>query len=482
MSLGGGSSLAPEPGALAGRRPAMVTMGVVMVLTMSTWFSASAVIPQLRDVWSLSTNEGSLLTIAVQLGFVVGAVASAFLNLADVFPPRRVLWVAAAVAAVVNAGIVLVDGILVALVLRFLTGAFLAGVYPVLLKLVSTWYRTGRGAALGIMVGALTLGSALPHFVNGIGGADWEYVILATSAFTLAGALLTALAVHEGPFPFPRAAFDPRQAGQVFANRGLRLASFGYFGHMWELYAMWAWFLVFFADALARDGSENTRLAALATFAVIGIGAIGCWGGGVLGDRWGRTRTTALAMALSGACALVIGFAHGGPIALLLVIGLVWGVTVVADSAQFSTIASEVCDQAYVGTALTLQLAAGFALTILTIWLISVLRDQLGGGGRSRSSPQGRLWVSRRRSISCASPKRDGSPGGAASLWVPKPSSASRGARCSRRGVPNPVRIGGWNIRAPQGLWCLKNPIGEGRTEFWGPTGAGGGEPIRATT
>ena len=356
----------------------MGAMALVMVLTMSTWFSASAVIPQLRDLWDLSTNEGSLLTIAVQVGFVVGAVGSALLNLADVHPPRRVLWIAAAGAAAANAGIAVSDGIVFALVLRFVTGMCLAGVYPVLLKLVSTWYRSGRGVALGVMVGALTLGSALPHLVNGVGGLDWEWVILATSGLTASGAALTALFVREGPFPFPRAPFDPRQAGQVFANRGLRLASFGYFGHMWELYAMWAWFLVFFADALSRDGHDSTRLAALGTFAVIGVGAVGCWGGGFLGDRWGRTRTTSLAMAISGACALTIGFAHGGPAAAVLVIGLVWGVAVVADSAQFSTIASEVCDQSYVGTALTLQLAAGFALTILTIWLIPVVRDEFG--------------------------------------------------------------------------------------------------------
>jgi MFS family permease len=362
-----------------GATRALLTMAGVTVLTMATWFSASAVVPQLREEWGLSTNEASLLTIAVQLGFVFGALVSAFFNLADVYAPRTILWASALGAAVANALFVLADGPWLAIVFRFATGAFLAGVYPVALKIMSTWFRRGRGLALGVMVGALTLGSALPHLVNGAGGLDWEYVILATSAVTAAGAALAFFSVREGPFPFARAAFDPKQAAQVFRNRGTRLASIGYFGHMWELYAMWAWFFAFFTDSLANDGYEGgRRAAAVATFAVIGIGAAGCWLGGLLGDSWGRTRTTAAAMAVSGTCAVLAGLAYGGPYALVLAIGMVWGFAVIADSAQFSTIVSELADQLYVGTALTVQLAAGFTLTVLTIWLVPVLRDELG--------------------------------------------------------------------------------------------------------
>ena len=362
-----------------GQRAALALMVAVIVLTMTTWFSASAVVPQLRDDWQLTTNQASLLTIAVQLGFVAGALVSAFLSLADVFPPRRVLWLSAALAAIANALIALVDSPELAIPLRFLTGAFLAGVYPVALKIMSTWYRSGRGVALGILVGGLTLGSALPHLVNGTGELSWQAVIIATSVLTLAGAAITALALRDGPFPFPAAPFDPRQVGRVFTNRATALASAGYFGHMWELYAMWAWFLAFFGDSLAEAGhSDARRAAALGTFAVIAIGALGCWLGGVLGDRWGRSRTTAAAMALSGACALLIGFTFGGPPALVLAVGLVWGFAVVADSAQFSTVVSEVCDQVYVGTALTMQLAVGFTLTVVTIWLVPVLRDSVG--------------------------------------------------------------------------------------------------------
>lgn len=362
-----------------GRWRALTVMAGAMLLGMTTWFSASAVVPQVRATWGLTTNQSSLLTIAVQLGFVTGAVLSAALTLADVFPPKWVFCVAAMGAAVVNAGLVLAHGPGLAIPLRFATGFFLAGVYPVGLKLLSTWFRRGRGMALGVMVGALTLGSAMPHFVNGIGGLQWRAVILSTSILTVAGALLAALTIHDGPFPFSRAPFDPQQIRQVFTNRGVRLASLGYFGHMWELYAMWAWFLAFATDSLSARGTTNARRsAALATFTVIGIGAVGCWLGGILGDRWGRTRTTAAAMAISGACALGIGLTFGAPFPLVVAVGLVWGVTVVADSAQFSTVVTELADQSYVGTALTLQLAVGFTLTVVTIWLVPILRDHLG--------------------------------------------------------------------------------------------------------
>ncbi|MGI8793514.1 MAG: MFS transporter, partial [Acidimicrobiales bacterium] len=360
------------------RWSALVRLAVAMVLAMTTWFSASAVLPQLRNEWGLSTNEGSLLTIAVQLGFVAGAVASAALNLADLVPPRRLILFGALGAAVANAGLLAVDGAGGAIPLRFATGMFLAGVYPPGLKSMATWFRRGRGMALGVMVGALTVGSAMPHFVNGLGGIDWKVVIVATSVLTVAGGLVAEFVGRDGPFPFPVATFDPRQASRAFADRGVRLATFGYFGHMWELYAMWAWFAAFYGDRLVLAGSTDPRRgAAYATAAAIGIGGVGCWFGGVLGDRWGRTKTTALAMTISGTCAVVIGLARAAPVPLVLVIGLVWGFWVVADSAQFSAMVTELADQRYVGTAVTLQLAAGFVLTVATIWLVPILRDSL---------------------------------------------------------------------------------------------------------
>jgi hypothetical protein len=276
-------------------------------------------------------------------------------------------------AAAVNALLGVAGGAAAGIPLRLATGFFLAGVYPPALKLMATWFRSGRGLALGTCVGALTLGSALPHLVNGLGGLDWHLVIYATSALTLAGGVIARLGVGDGPYPFPRGRFDPHQARFVFANRGVRLASLGYFGHMWELYAMWAWFVVFFR-AVHGPGTG----AAYATFAAIGAGALGCVAGGLLGDRWGRPQASATMMVASGACAVAIGIVAQWSAWVALAVGLVWGFTVVADSAQFSTMVTELAHQAYVGTALTLQLAVGFTLTVATIWLIPVLERDVG--------------------------------------------------------------------------------------------------------
>ena len=338
---------------------------------MATWFSASAVVPQLRDEWDLSSSAAAWLTIAVQLGFVVGALASSLTTAADVIPPHVVIFWGAVGAAGANAAIVATHGPAGAIPLRFATGFFLAGVYPPALKLMATWFRRGRGTALGILVGALTLGSALPHLVNGLGGLDWQVVIVVTSVLTLIGGAVALVAVPEGPYRFPAATFDPHQARLVFANRGVRLTSLGYFGHMWELYAMWAWFLVFARDSLFSSAS----VAALVTFAVIAAGAIGCVVGGLLGDRIGRPETTVAFLACSGICALLIGLL---PTWAAVLVGVLWGFAVIGDSAQFSTLVTEYADQAYVGTALALQLAAGFTLTVATIWLIPVLEHAVG--------------------------------------------------------------------------------------------------------
>ena len=363
----------------AGRWLALALLAAALVLSMTTWFSASAVVPQLRAEWSLSGSAAAWLTIAVQLGFVCGALVSSFLNLSDIVSPQRVILGGSLGAAAANALLGTAAGAAAGIPLRFATGFFLAGVYPPAFKLISTWFKKGRGIALGVLAGAIAVGSATPHLVNGLGGLQWIVVIYATSVLTLAGGLISGFAIKDGPFPFPRATFDPRQAGRVFANRGVRLAAFGYFGHMWELYAMWTWFVAFFSATPAiREASAGS--AAYATFAVIAIGGLGCWAGGVLGERWGRTKTTALMMTVSGSCALLIGLLLGAPAWIVLLVGLVWGFAVIADSAQFSTMVTELADQAYVGTALTLQLAVGFTMTVATIWLIPLLVSVFGWG------------------------------------------------------------------------------------------------------
>ena len=372
---GYGPAMTSDP---AGRWPALARLALAEFLAMSTWFSASAVVLELRSVWELTPVGSSMLTIAVQLGFVLGALVSAALALADVFPPRRVMALGAIGAAGANAGLLAVTSAGPAIALRFLTGVCLAGVYPPALKAMATWFRRQRGLALGVMVGALTLGSALPHLVRGVGGLDWRIVVVVTSVVTVLGAAV-AVVGPDGPFPFPPARFRPRQALEVVTQRPVRLASYGYFGHMWELYAMWAWIAAYLTASFTRTGAAApATLAAFGAFAAIGVGAAGCIVGGVLADRRGRAWATSVAMTASGATAAIAGLVWAGPPVIVLAVVLFWGFWVVADSAQFSTLVTEVADQRYVGTALTLQLALGFALTVVTIWLIPLLVDGVG--------------------------------------------------------------------------------------------------------
>lgn len=356
----------------AGRLRPLLFLSIALVLGMSTWFSASSVIPQLQEAWTLTATSKAWLTIAVQLGFVAGAVVSAILNVSDRIRPQIVILMGGVGAGVANLILIWASGPAVGIPLRFASGFFMAGVYPPAFKLISTWFRESRGMALGVLAGAIIMGNATPHLVNGLGGVDWENVIVVTSLLSATGGVV-AMYVPDGPFPFPRSVFDPKQVAKVFANRGVRLASIGYFGHMWELFAMYAWFLVFFSDQLAEQGLDAFPRAAFVTFAVVAMGALGSLVGGVVADRWGRSNTTILMLTVSGVCSLGIGLLFGGPTWLIVMVGLIWGFTVVADSAQFSAVVTEVADQSYVGTALTMQTAVGFTVTVATIWLIPIV-------------------------------------------------------------------------------------------------------------
>lgn len=356
---------------------ALICAGVVGAMT--CWFSATAIIPELIRDWQLTPSQAGWLTNAVQIGFVLGALASSLVNLPDIMRMTRLITFAAILAALANAALLLEPGFAGAVAARFVTGVALAGLYPPAMKLMATWFVKGRGLAMGFLIAGLTLGSSMPHLFRAVGGGvDWHLVVIASTAATVTSALIFGLLVHEGPHGFGRATFDPRQALAVLRNPPVRLANIGYFGHMWELYAMWAWFLAF-ASAAAKEGTSPFGSPSMFAFVVVGSGVIGCILGGALSDRIGRCLTTAGMMAVSGGCALLIGFAFGGPAWLLALIALVWGISIIGDSAQFSAAVTELADPRFVGTALTLQVSIGFALTVLAIWLMPQIAELLGG-------------------------------------------------------------------------------------------------------
>jgi MFS family permease len=345
---------------------------------MSLWFSASAVAPALKVEWRLTDSASAWLTLAVQLGFVAGTLASALGNLPDILPTRRLFASSALAGALSNAAFALwAHGPAAGIALRFATGFFLAGVYPPGMKIMATWFRRGRGMALGVLVGALTLGKASPYLVNAVGSGHWRANVMFVSALAAAGGLIVLFFVGDGPYTPAVARFDIGQVGKVFRNRGVRLANFGYFGHMWELYAMWTWAPVMIRASLAGRGSPRS-LAEAAAFLVIGAGAVGCVVAGLLADRVGRTAVTSWAMAISGSCCVVIGLLFDGSPILLVTIASIWGAAVVADSAQFSACVTELSDPPYMGTALTIQTCLGFLLTTVTIELIPILVGRVG--------------------------------------------------------------------------------------------------------
>lgn len=355
-------------------------VAAIQVLALTTWFAASAVAPVLRDAWDVGRTGEALLTVGVQVGFVAGALASAATNLADRFSPPRLMGVGAGLAALATLLTALaVDSTGPAVVLRLVTGFALALVYPVGMKVVVSWFEDRRGLAVGVVVGALTLGSLLPRLLAGSVGDAWRTVLVVSAVLGLLAAVLQSW-VRMGPLVGRAESFRPRVALDIMRERAPRLANLGYLGHCWELYAIWAWAPAYVVASTTSRGEPASPLAVgVVVFVAFGVcGVLGCLGAGWLGDHWGRARSAWAAMLVSGGCCLLAAVGFGAPLWLLVPLLVVWGTTVIADSAMFSACLGTVVDPRYVGTALTLQTALGFLMTVPSILLVPVVADAWG--------------------------------------------------------------------------------------------------------
>ena len=359
----------------------VMLLAVCQVMALSLWFSATAVIPVLKLEYGLSGVQASFFSSAVAIGFVCGTLISAILSLADRIPPKTFFAASTLIAAIANVAIVLFDPTsLFVIFLRFLTGICMAGIYPVGMKMVSTWAKRDMGLLVGLLVGALTIGSAFPHILNLLdtSGIDWQLTLITSSLLAVGASFFIAFVSLGSDIP-KAPPFDPSSAFYAWRHKPLRLANFGYFGHMWELYAMWAWIGLFLFESFQFAGLENDRFYAnLGTFATIAAGGLGSLIAGIAADRIGRTTVTIFAMAVSGTCAILVGFLFGGSPILLMIICLIWGVSIVADSAQFSTCVIELSPKNMIGTMLTIQTSIGFLISLATIHLIPVFINLMG--------------------------------------------------------------------------------------------------------
>ncbi|HET9531678.1 MAG TPA: MFS transporter [Blastocatellia bacterium] len=355
-------------------------VSLAVLLASSTWFSGTAAVPALRQAWGLGDAESAWLTISVQLGFISGTFLYSVLNLADRFNARRVFFISALLGAGFNLAFAwLAGGLVAGVAFRFLTGITLAGVYPVGMKIVAMWFQSGLGWRLGVMVGALTLGTASPYLIQALGASfNWRALVATASLSAVAGGSLILLALGDGPYLKARARFDYSMAFRVFGYPKFRYTAFGYFGHMWELYAFWSLSAFYLGARFEDEAARWPALIPALTFLTIGVGALGCAGGGWISRKTGERKVALVSLIVSAVCCASSGLAFGLPPALLMVFILIWGVFVISDSPQFSALAARYSPPEYTGTALTIQNGIGFAITVFSIQMLPFIARTVG--------------------------------------------------------------------------------------------------------
>ena len=338
----------------------------------SLWFAGNAVLADLQRLWGLSSDALAYMTSSVQLGFIAGTLLFAFLAVSDLFSPRKIFLACSLSGAICNAGVYLfADGLTSLIIFRFLTGFFLAGIYPIGMKIAANWYQQDLGKAMGFLVGALVLGIAFPHLLKALGHSlPWSSVILSVSAIAAFGGFVMFFLVPDGPYLSKGAKFDPQALRAIFRSKHFRSSAFGYFGHMWELYAFWA-FVPVILSAYVGPGTIVRFDISLWSFFIIGAGALGCAGGGLLAGKFGSARVASVQLAISGVCCLASPFLFSTSPSVFLVFLLIWGVTVAGDSPQFSTLNAHHAPKELVGSALTIVNCIGFSITIVSIQLLS---------------------------------------------------------------------------------------------------------------